>query len=632
MEKNIFERFGVKDITDLTKVNLIGIDFGDGEFCGTWVYIDIHNKLKLESLDVEKTLSRKKDMTAIFIPQDKNGEITIGQEALNDSISGRKGVLYHNFKRRLGPASKERYKNGDVGVPSYESLMQMCFNQIINKFYKNNRNCFLKDRTVILVGRPASEGWRASELEYAKLLKNGLKIQTYTGMVDIIIVSESLAALAYETMPEVNSVKKGDRVAIFDGGSSTFDLTLILGDHIPENGEYSRQFGAGLIEKCMLQQFFSEGHSRENLTNEYDEMLLRGRKENYFGTKGDNGIKIDSYTVEFDDATEASSRINDKFMTKAINETKIQVGSSSLAIPEKNYNSWYEACVDFFVESKIQIGQCCRGSSRLNKIILTGGATVMPFVSEIVEKTFGIKPTRAESPNYTVANGLAYMGAVEILKIKELSEIEKLVDGIIDNAPSVERAVAQYMMEIAWEKIDTSLQRWKNTSVNGSIDGWFKSLKEDYDGLIGGKVYESTKKWYEDNINGEVKKVVRDRFNKLFPNFKNEYTFIINEEFVYKSMNEQNDISVIIDYSTLFGGWFLFWNGSGDVLNSTKRDKCYWRVMEKKEEIKSNMKSQFYTQLKIEKAVKDNLKEALKLSIPEYVDNMTIYFIRTGKA
>ncbi len=418
MVKNIFENFGVNSVTDLTKVNLIGIDFGNDNFCGAWVYVDIHDRLKIELLDVERTISRKKDSTILFIPKDVENEITIGQEALNDDISGRAGKLYTKFNR-VGSAAKERYENSDISEYSYENLMRICFNQIINKYYQNNRNCFLNDRTILLVGRPSSEDWIYSELEYAKLLERGLKIKNYNGTVDIIIAAESLAVLAYVTMPEANYIKKGDVVPIFNCGASTFGFTLILEDHIPTNGEYSCRFGSELIEKCMLQQFFTEGHTAENLATSYDEMLLKGRKENYFESiGGNNATKIESYTIEFLDSTEVSFRINEKFMTKAIYDTEIHVESSSPSVPQKKYNSWYAACDDFFAESKKIINKCCGEKYSLNKIVLTGGAINMPVISEIVKNRFGITPILDIHSSCTVATGLAYMGAVEALKSK----------------------------------------------------------------------------------------------------------------------------------------------------------------------------------------------------------------------
>ncbi|MEI3198878.1 MAG: hypothetical protein V8S12_00195 [Lachnospiraceae bacterium] len=64
-------------------------------------------------------------------------------------------------------------------------------------------------------------------------LEKGLIVEGYEEEIQVVVVSESLAAFARETNPalsEEKRIRKGETVLLIDCGSSTFDVTLVTED------------------------------------------------------------------------------------------------------------------------------------------------------------------------------------------------------------------------------------------------------------------------------------------------------------------------------------------------------------------------------------------------------------------
>lgn len=248
-----------------------------------------------------------------------------------------------------------------------------------------------------------------------------------------MVVSESLAAFARETNPalsEEKRIRKGETVLLIDCGSSTFDVTLVTEDRIPENGEYSCPFGGNLIEENMLKCFClgkyppkeewperllrlrqysgNSVHKKERMVCTYHKLELRRKKEEFYGPNGNDGTETGMYAVFFEpnpgeDPNEEyeSWFLKKAFMGQVLHRMPVSIGSTSLwekEEPKRTFPSWYAGCRQVFLDAGRQMKQYLKGRVP-DKIILTGGVSAMPETAELAEKCFGRRPVRADFPN-----------------------------------------------------------------------------------------------------------------------------------------------------------------------------------------------------------------------------------------
>ena len=116
-------------------------------------------------------------------------------------------------------------------------------------------------------------------------------------------------------------------------------------------------------------------------------------------------------------------------MEQTLNNTGPVVIEASLdGIDRKEYASWHEACCAVFNGAKARARECL-GKEQLHKIVLTGGATVMPEVRQIAQECFvGTELVCSREPHLSVVKGLAYVGLFEILQ----RQVKKLEDAFND--------------------------------------------------------------------------------------------------------------------------------------------------------------------------------------------------------
>lgn len=303
----------------------------------------------------------------------------------------------------------------------------MAFQQFVRLLFQYNVHTIRRDRrTILAVGRPAGGKWKKREKEYADLLGKGLTVEGYEKEIQVVVVSESLAAFARETNPalsEEKRIRKGETVLLIDCGSSTFDVTLVTEDRIPENGEYSCPFGGNLIEENMLKCFClgkyppkEEWPERllrrgsiletvfikksvwcalttswsfaEKKKNSMDPMEMTGQRRGcmrYFSNRIREKIPNEEYESWF---------LKKAFMGQVLHRMPVSIGSTSLWEKEESkrtFPSWYAGCRQVFLDAGRQMKQYLKGRVP-DKIILTGGVSAMPETAELAEECFGRRP------------------------------------------------------------------------------------------------------------------------------------------------------------------------------------------------------------------------------------------------
>ena len=212
--------------------------------------------------------------------------------------------------------------------------------------------------------------------------------------VERIINEPTASALAFGL-----DKKKSGRVAVFDFGGGTFDISILeIGDGVFEvlatNGD--THLGGDDFDKALIDHVAEEFRKSSGIDVRRDPMALQRLKE------ACEKAKIDlSSTMQTD--------VNLPFITADQN------GPKHLNITLTR--SKFEQLVDDLIQRTVGPCEAAIKDSgltiaQIDEVILVGGSTRIPKVQEIVKKLFGREPHRGVNPDEVVAVGAAIQGSV----------------------------------------------------------------------------------------------------------------------------------------------------------------------------------------------------------------------------
>ena len=538
----LLQKFGIPLKGNLEDYNLIGIDFGDGEISAATIEKNqVSGKLSVKGLSLQESGMHWKNVNAFYISPSADFLITdVNETQLAD------GNRYYNYKKcpqDEEAGSKYKLDDGWTSDITYRELMVKCFNRLVNTLFDSN--AYVLDRkkaTILLVGRPSSPGWAASEQEYARMLQKGLQLPANQKPVYVAIQSESTAALAREIDPkwDAQRVKKGEIVVVLDSGSSTFDITVIASGGVV--GESSFQFGGNQLDenllKLMKQTVAQEYPDMEYSTSHGHKLGLRMVKEAYYGLRGTSrhaqfyGVGLHGkngrhkYQFVVDDAA----------MNKALTGMPVRVfrfkenlAGQSVKTDPVTYKSWLDACrgiySSFYEEMKHHFRKHPSHPVVPDRIILSGGVSVMPEVQAVVEEVFGVKPRLTDRPNYSVSEGLAYVLCTEMQKKQLLDKLIAQLDEKLPDAASLKQHICDAGVDEDWESFRGAVNEWANSPQNLSIADYDALWKNKYfNKELGGCFQDGAKRWY---LNQKVEKtltaLLKDHFTELFPEYVDQF-------------------------------------------------------------------------------------------------------------
>ena len=212
--------------------------------------------------------------------------------------------------------------------------------------------------------------------------------------VERIINEPTAAALAYGL-----EKKKNEKVAIFDFGGGTFDIsTLDIGDNVFEvlstNGD--THLGGDDLDAVLINYLADEFKKTEGIDLRDDAMAHQRLKEAAEKAKCELSSQLET-TVNLPFITADAS--GPKHLQITITRSKFE----SLAEPilERLKDPCYKALED----AKLS-------PNDIAEVLLVGGSTRIPKVQEIVKDIFGKEPNKSINPDEVVALGAAIQGAV----------------------------------------------------------------------------------------------------------------------------------------------------------------------------------------------------------------------------
>ncbi|MBP3693882.1 MAG: Hsp70 family protein [Thermoguttaceae bacterium] len=480
---------------------IIGLDLGDGD--------TLASKLNANQKAIEMDMPGGRapgHPVSSFYARANNGTVTIGNNALLQSNAQE---LMVNFKKRpskLTEDEREKMRN-DVKTFTDAIFLDNNFMQSIG-----GKNSIADNEIVINIGYPTK--WNREDAGYyLEMLQSCSFLQEYKAKgksVKIDLKKESRAAILNMRYDNKNGqdiltkVPSGQFIVVFDFGSSTTDVTVVskTEKYSVQSADYGDpNLGARLIDRGIYQEILSLLPEDKKRTLKADPNLenqaigkCREAKEIYFNTP-DSENQTDDYWYSVTKATRTFP-LPDYFTSNIIQKALAH------RWPELNNRTYQEACKAHFEEVVRKLQE-----QKLQPalIILTGGASRMPFVKEYCEQAFTTQFNHPQislddNPSSSIAKGLAYTELADEKAKAFQAEIDKLCKGIpqiIENKiPQLSKKIGEGTAGPLLGIIKREVYAWRNGSydtlqnmengIEGKIENYLKSdaMQNSMKGII----------------------------------------------------------------------------------------------------------------------------------------------------
>jgi len=217
-----------------------------------------------------------------------------------------------------------------------------------------------------------------------------------------IINEPTAAALAYGF-----NKKKNEKIAVFDFGGGTFDISILeVGDDVVEvkSTDGDSHLGGKDIDQKVLNYIADEFKKESGIDVRSDALALQRLDE-----------AAEKAKIELSTATE--TEINIPFVTSDANGPKHLLMKISRAKLEELSRE--------FVDRAMEITKRAMEASpfkvdQIDEIILVGGQTRMPLITEAAKKFFGKEPNKSINPDEVVALGAAIQGGILAGDVKDV--------------------------------------------------------------------------------------------------------------------------------------------------------------------------------------------------------------------
>jgi len=378
---------------------IIGIDLGTTNSC---VAILENGVAKV----IENSEGARTTPSIIAYTKD---EILVGATAKRQAVTNPKNTIYAS-KRLIGrkfdeaavqkdidlmPYSIIKADNGDAWVQVDEQKLAppQISAEVLRKMKKTAEDYLGSEVTKAVITVPAyfNDSQRQATKDAGKIA--GLEVLR-------IINEPTAAALAYG----VDKADKKDRkVAVYDLGGGTFDVSII---------EIANIDGDKQIEVLSTNgDTFLGGE-------DFDQAIMDHLVDEF---KKDTGVDLKKDMLALQRLKEAAEKAKIELSSTTTTTVNLPYVTADASGP-KHLNvtisrAKFEQMVDKLIERSIEPCKIAMKDAKvtaadIDEVILVGGQTRMPKVQEAVEKLFGKAPRKDVNPDEAVAAGAAIQGAV----------------------------------------------------------------------------------------------------------------------------------------------------------------------------------------------------------------------------
>ena len=323
-----------------------------------------------------------------YVAFSKDGELLVGEPARRQALLNPEGTIYA-AKRKMG--SDYKYKvNGKEYTP------QQISSYILQK---------IKRDTEAYLGEPVSEAVITVPAYFDDNQRQATKdAGTIAGLnVKRIINEPTAASLAYG----IDKVNQSMKILVFDLGGGTLDVTVMdFGEGVFEVDSTSgdTKLGGTDMDDAIIKYLMDEFKKTDKVDLSKDE-------------KAKIRLKDAAEKAKIELSTTLETEINLPYLTIVNNEPK------NLLIKLKR-SKLEELIAPIVARSKEPLEKALKeaklAKDKVDKIILVGGPTRIPYVRKFVEDFFGKKAEGGVDPMECVAIGAAIQGAVLTGDIKDI--------------------------------------------------------------------------------------------------------------------------------------------------------------------------------------------------------------------
>jgi molecular chaperone DnaK len=336
-------------------------------------------------------------------------EILVGATAKRQAVTNPKNTIYAS-KRLIGRKFEEKEVQKDIGLMPYDIIKaengdawieangeklapQQVSAEVLRKMKKTAEDYLGHEVTRAVITVPAyfNDSQRQATKDAGRIA--GLEVLR-------IINEPTAAALAYGVDKQD---KKDRKIAVYDLGGGTFDISII---------EIANIDGDKQIEVLSTNgDTFLGGEDFDQAI--MDHLVEVFKKESGIDLKKDmlalQRLKDSAEKAKIELSSSASTDVNLPYITADASGPK----HLNVKLTRAKFEQMVEDLITRSIEPcKTAMSDANVTAADIDEVILVGGQTRMPKVQEAVEKLFGKAPRKDVNPDEAVAAGAAVQGAV----------------------------------------------------------------------------------------------------------------------------------------------------------------------------------------------------------------------------
>ena len=318
----------------------------------------------------------------------KGDEEMVGQIARNQAVTNAKNTI-SSIKRKMGTSEKVE-ANGKKYTPEEISA------KILAKL-KKDAEAYLGEKVtkaVITVPAYFNDAQRQATKNAGKIA--GLEVER-------IINEPTAAALAYG----LDKQDESQTILVYDLGGGTFDVSIL-------------ELGDGVFE---VKSTAGNNHLGGD---DFDERIMNYLVDEF---KKENGIDLSKDKMAMQrikDAAEKAKKDLSGMTTAQISLPFIAQNSEGPLHFETTLSKakFEDLCRDLFDSTLEPVRKALKDAKLtakdIDKVILVGGSTRIPYIQELVKKELGQEPNKSVNPDEVVAMGAAIQGGVLTGEVEDI--------------------------------------------------------------------------------------------------------------------------------------------------------------------------------------------------------------------
>jgi molecular chaperone DnaK len=390
---------------------IIGIDLGTTNSCVAIMEGGVPKVI--ENSEGDRT-------TPSIVAFTKDDEVKVGQPAKRQAVTNPQNTLYA-VKRLIGRKFADDVVKKDVGMVPYrivgadngDAWVEVQGKRMAPPEISARVLMKMKKTAEDYLGHPVTEAVITVPAYFNDSQRQATKDAGRIAGLEVkrIINEPTAAALAYGLDKAGASAKKDSKVAVYDLGGGTFDISII---EIAEvDGE--KQF-----------EVLSTNGDTFLGGEDFDKRVIDWLVAEF---KKEQGIDLSRDPLAVQRLKEAAEKAKIELSSSQQTEINLPYITADASGPKHLNVKLTRAKLESLVEDLIKrTAEPCRialkdaglDPSQVSEVILVGGQTRMPKVQDLVREVFGKEPRKDVNPDEAVAIGAAVQGAVLSGDVKDV--------------------------------------------------------------------------------------------------------------------------------------------------------------------------------------------------------------------